>query len=793
MPHRPLRSYAAVIASDAPPADAPDAPTPAVRAWAGVLALAGLLLVAVLATAALTPAAPRGADAAPGEFSAARARAQLEQVATAPRPVGSAEHARVRGHLVAVLGGLGWRTEVHRGVGATDFGEAGTQPVALVHNVVATWPGREPTGTVLLAAHYDTVAGSPGAGDDGLGMGVLLEVARALSAGEAPRNDVVLLFTDAEEGGLLGAEAFTRERAAALGPTVALNHEARGVRGAPTTFRTTSPNGPLLEVLARAPGAVAESSSEAVFEALPNGTDSTHLAGAGMHVLDTAIAAGGAHYHSPVDDLAHLSSASLQQMGDTSLAVTGRFAAADLTAVAGGDEQIVTTLPWGLLRYPAELEAPLAVTPLLLAAALVALRRRRRALTLPRTLLGAVAAGVALAAAGLAGWVVWQVAVAVDPGQASAVVGEPYRPLPYQVAVLLAATGAVPAVLGPSRRHLGVEAVSAGTVAVLALTGVAVGLTLPGLSALLVLPTLLAGAGAVAAELLPRRPAGLRAAAVLGTAAGVAVLLGPGTWLGFDVGLPLGGPTSAVQAGLLLLLVLPVVDLTWPAREAPRPRGALRTAAVPLAASTLAAVLTGAGLAVNREGATPPRQEQLSYSLDADTGRALWTSWRRPASEWSAALLTEPPAPVDVVPRADGRPLAHGPAPAVDLPPPEVTVLADDRTAAGRELVLRLSSPRGAPTVGLWVDAGSAAVLEVDVAGHRLPANGPAGRWDAGFAVEGTPPAGVELRLLLDQRVDVVALRIADRTDHLPVPGATPPHGRVLVVPELWVTRGLEL
>ncbi|WP_369133991.1 M28 family peptidase [Modestobacter sp. I12A-02662] len=783
-----------MIISDDPAPEILGEPSPATRTWVGVAGLAVLLLVAVVSVLALLPAAPREAGAPPGEFSAARALDQLGEVATAPRPVGSAEHARVRGHLLAVLGDLGWRTEVHEGVGVTDFGEAGTVPVAVVRNVVATLPGTDHTGTVLLAAHYDTVAGSPGAGDDGLGMGVLLEVARALTAADAPRNDVVLLFTDAEEAGLLGAEAFARDRSSALGPTVVLNHEARGARGAPMTFRTTSPNGPLLEALARAPGAQAESLSEAVFEALPNGSDFTHFAAAGMHVLDTAIAAGGAHYHSPVDDLEHLSAASLQQMGEDSLAVTGQFAAADLTAVTDGDEQIVTTLPWGLLRYPQDLEVPLALAPLVLAAALVALRRRRRALPLPRTALGGVVAVLALAAAGLAGWGVWQAALAVDPGQASAVVGEPYHPVPYQVAVLLAAAGAVLAVVGLARRRLGVDALAVGAIAVLALAGTVVGLTLPGVSGVLVLPVLCAVAGAVTADLLPRRWAGARVAVVLCASAAVTLLLGPGAWLGFDIGLSLGGPSSAVLVGLLVLLVLPVVDLAWPAPTATGRRGAGRAAAVPVVALALAVVLTGAGLVTNREGATPPRQEQVSYSLDADIGQALWTSWRRPPSAWSASLLTEPPAPADDLPHADSEVLARGPAPVIDLPPPEVTVISDGPGRDGRrELVLRLSSPRGAPAVGLWVDTGTAAVHEVSVAGQRLPTNGPWGRWDFGFTLEGTPPEGTEVRLLLEQRAEAVALHVGDRSDSLSVPGATPPRERLLVVPELWVTRGLTL
>jgi hypothetical protein len=768
----------------------PRAPWPA-----GVLALVGLLCVAVVSVLVLAPAEPRDTGAPVEEFSAARAMDELEQVAVAPRPVGSIEHARVRDHLLAALDARGWRTEVHQAVGATDFGRPGTQPVALVRNVVATLPGTDPTGTVLLAAHYDTVAAAPGAGDDGLGMGVLLEVARALTAeGVAPpRNDVVVLLTDAEEAGMLGAEAFTRERAASLGTAVVLNHEARGAWGTPTTFRTTSPNGALLDALARAPGAMAESASEAAFEALPNDTDLTPLAAAGLHGLDTAISAGAAHYHSPVDDLEHLSPASVQQMGEVSLAVTRHLAAADLTAVPRGAEQVVTTLPWVLLRYPQGLEVPLAFAALTLAVAVLVLRRRRRALTLPRTALGALGAVAALAAAGLAGWGVWQAALAVDPGQASAVVGEPYRPVLYQAAVLLAAVGAVLTVVGLLRRWTGLDAVAVGAVLVLAVTGVLVALTVPGVSGMLVLPTLCAAAGAVVHDLSPRRWTGLRAAAVLLASAGVAVLLGPGAWLGFDVGLGLGGPFSAVLAGLLVLLVLPVVGLAWPPRvdrQGAR-RGAWRTAGTPVAALVLAAVLTAAGLVVNREGATPPRQEQLLYGLDADTGQALWASRREPPSAWSASLLTEPPAALDdVLPHTDGRVLAHGPAPAVDLPPPEVAVLSDTRRGTDRELVLRLRSARGAPAVGLWVDAAGASVREARVAGRDLPVHGPRGPWDLGFVLEAVPADGVEVHLLLDPRADTLALRLGDRSADLgAVPGSTPPSGRVLVTPQLWVTR----
>jgi len=120
--------------------------------------------------------------------------------------------------------------------------------------------------------------------------------------------------------------------------------------------------------------------------------------------------------------------------------------------------------------------------------------------------------------------------------------------------------------------------------------------------------------------------------------------------------------------------------------------------------------------------------------------------------------------------------------------------VADTARDGQRELVLRLSSARGAPAVGLWVDAAGATVRGARVAGRELPLNGAFGPWDFGFVLEGAPADGVEVRLLLDQRAGGLALRVADRSDDLAaVPGALPPRGRVLVTPHLWVVHGIEL
>lgn len=100
-----------------------------------------------------------------------------------------------------------------------------TSPREIVsNNVVGTIPGTDPTLAaehVVLSAHWDHLGiGRPvkgdsiynGALDDGSGSSMLLVLARHFAAKPEPRS-ITILFTTAEEWGLLGAEAFVRSGA----------------------------------------------------------------------------------------------------------------------------------------------------------------------------------------------------------------------------------------------------------------------------------------------------------------------------------------------------------------------------------------------------------------------------------------------------------------------------------------------------------------------------------------------------------------------------------------------------
>jgi hypothetical protein len=420
--------------------------------------------------------------------------------------------------------------------------------------------------------------------------------------------------------------------------------------------------------------------------------------------------------------------------------------------------------------------------------------RRRGSLTLPRVALSAAASVVLLVAAGAAGYGVWRLALLIDPAQASALGGEPYRPVLYRLAMLLAGLAAVLSVFALVRRRLGAVGLAVGMLVVLALAGVFLAFTLPGVSGAVVQPALVVAIGAVMAVLLPEPRTAARSGVYLLALAFAAILLGPAVWIGFDIGLNVG-PLSVVLLAMFVTLALPLTEAAWPLPAGTVPRRRVRIAAVPVLLVVLTAMVTAAGLVANREGATDTRQEAVAYSLDPDTKKARWASGAKPASDWSRSLLSEPAVPLEEsFPWSAGAALWHGPAPAAELSPPAVMVLSDVNRGGIRELTLRLSSRRGASTLGLWVDAGSATVRSASVAGRAVPTDRSQGKWAFGFRFYGAPVDGVEVRLGLDQNANDVVVRVADSTHDLAVvAGFTPPPGRVLMTPEVVVTRALTL
>lgn len=103
---------------------------------------------------------------------------------------------------------------------------------ATVRNVLVRIPGTEPGDrAVLVTAHYDSRGIALGAGDDGSGVATILETLRALDGGPGLSNDLIVLITEAEELGLLGARAFVDQHPWMNDVALVVSIEMRGGGG----------------------------------------------------------------------------------------------------------------------------------------------------------------------------------------------------------------------------------------------------------------------------------------------------------------------------------------------------------------------------------------------------------------------------------------------------------------------------------------------------------------------------------------------------------------------------------
>jgi hypothetical protein len=299
--------------------------------------LAGLLALFVGKGLATLPPSVAQTKAAIG-FDGDRAVARLARILgdQRPHPVDTDANDAVRERLLAEITALSYTPEVR-----DDFACRGTKrwggfACARVRNIVFR-AGPAGGGAVLVAAHYDSVPAGPGAGDDGAGVSATLEIAAQLR-GRTFKKPVIFLLTDGEEVGLLGAVSFVRSDPLAKDVALAINMEARGTGGPAIMFQTSSPNGREIAALAaNSPRTIANSLAADIYRTLPNDTDATEFLGKKWDVLNFAFISPLARYHTPLDTLANLETASVSHMGGAALAAINAHMDAGPVAASEGN------------------------------------------------------------------------------------------------------------------------------------------------------------------------------------------------------------------------------------------------------------------------------------------------------------------------------------------------------------------------------------------------------------------------------------------------------------------------
>jgi hypothetical protein len=518
-----------------------------------------LLLVAALGIYETRPPAALGLSAPPAQFSAARAISSLAHFATEPHPTGSAANERVRLYLVATLRRLGAEVEVEKLIGR--HLHRGVVRQGEVQDIVARLPGVHNHRAVMLVAHYDSVPAGPGAGDDGAGVSTILEVLRAVRAGPPLQNDLLILLTDGEEAGLLGAAGFVvahPDLAQRVG--VLVNLEARGSSGPVLMFETSEGNGRLIRDLARAaPYPLASSLMDTAYQFMPNDTDLTELKKTGVDAFNFAFTETDRNYHSPNDTIANLDPRTVQQMGANVLGLVWHFGALPLMEVRAPDVTYFNWIGQRLIVYPRWVGWALAATtfaPLLLACRL---GRREVRPRMSFASLGAFFILLLFVSAGiLLPWSALRPVLGNSLGE-----GDTFGNLLLFLALLGLGFLSGGLILRRLSARLGAPNLAAGMLLVTALLAMVVLYFLPGASYVLQWPALL-GAGSLLLGLPADGPVG-RAGWGMLSAVLVMLLLAPLGFLFFEnLGLSLAGlGANALLVSLLFATAWPAFDFLF--------------------------------------------------------------------------------------------------------------------------------------------------------------------------------------------------------------------------------------
>ncbi|EAA07277.5 AGAP003432-PA [Anopheles gambiae str. PEST] len=192
---------------------------------------------------------------------------------------------------------------------------------------------------LLLNCHFDTVASSPGASDDGASCAVMLEILRVLSRRPVrTRHTVTFLFNGAEETMLQAAHGFITQHPWAADVRAFLNLESSGSGGKEVLFQAGPHHPWLIEAYARAiRHPFAHTVGEEIFQLglIPSDTDFRMFRDYGeVPGMDFAHIANGYRYHTRYDSMDFLSLDVLQRTGDNVLALTRDLAESDELAAS---------------------------------------------------------------------------------------------------------------------------------------------------------------------------------------------------------------------------------------------------------------------------------------------------------------------------------------------------------------------------------------------------------------------------------------------------------------------------
>ncbi|XP_036347552.1 endoplasmic reticulum metallopeptidase 1-like, partial [Rhagoletis pomonella] len=201
-----------------------------------------------------------------------------------------------------------------------------------VQNVVVRIRSKNSTSeaALLMNSHFDSKPGSPGAGDDGTMVVILLETLRVLATTRQTfTHPIVFLFNGAEENPLQATHGFVTQHEWAKNCKAVINLDSAGSGGRELLFQSGPNHSWLMKIYRNtAKRSFATTFAEEIFQSgiIPSDSDFRIFKNFG-HIpgLDIAHFKNGYVYHTKFDRIDVIPRGTLQRTGDNILALARAF------------------------------------------------------------------------------------------------------------------------------------------------------------------------------------------------------------------------------------------------------------------------------------------------------------------------------------------------------------------------------------------------------------------------------------------------------------------------------------
>ncbi|WP_394775531.1 M28 family peptidase [Flavobacterium sp.] len=382
-----------------------------------ILAIVCILAILGIIYASMMPQWISKNEEALAEFSTERALNQVEIIAQKPHYVGSTNHELVANYLKLELNRIGLETSVQEGFTLNKKGL-----LVKSKNILARIKGTNNSKALLLLSHYDSAphSFSKGASDDASGVATILEGIRAFLYAKQPhKNDIIILFSDAEELGLNGAALFVNKHPWAKEVGLVINFEARGSSGPSyMLMETNKGNEGLVKEFSNAKTQypVSNSLMYSIYKMLPNDTDLTVFREQGnIQGFNFAFIDGHYNYHTQQDDIQHLNKTTLAHQGTYLMPLLKYFSNVDLNTTNSTNDDVYFSAPFSFISYPFSWVFPMTIIALGLLTLFIFIGKAKRVITFREIFRGFVPLLGSIVISGLVTFLGWKIILEIYP------------------------------------------------------------------------------------------------------------------------------------------------------------------------------------------------------------------------------------------------------------------------------------------------------------------------------------------------------------------------------------------